>query len=202
MGRLLIINGSPRAAKSNSRKFAEIVENSWPGETDSYWAVSGKHESVCQKLEKYEHIMFIFPLYADTIPAVLIGFLKCFEKAALSENVKIHVIINCGFLEPRQNDTALRTIRYFCEKNHMDFGTALKIGGGEAIMGTPFSFLVKRKIKKTVKMAVMGKSRILSVSMPISKGMFLKASRKYWINYGKRFHVTEEQMRTMKIEDM
>ncbi len=36
--------------------------------------------------------------------------------------------------------------------------------------------------------------------MPITKKMYLKASTTYWINYGKKNGITEEQMKTMQIE--
>lgn len=48
---------------------------------------------------------------------------------------------------------------------------------------------------------VSGEGRTFRVSMPLSKGMFLKASTRYWTNYGRRNGVTKEQMASMKIEE-
>ena len=36
--------------------------------------------------------------------------------------------------------------------------------------------------------------------MPLPKGLFVKAAASYWINYGKKFGVTKEEMQTMQIE--
>ena len=58
------------------------------------------------------------------------------------------MLINCGFLEYRQNDVAIRMMQLFCEQNGYRFGSVLKIGSGEAILTTPFKILVIRKIKK------------------------------------------------------
>ncbi|MBC5689299.1 hypothetical protein H8S37_10265 [Mediterraneibacter sp. NSJ-55] len=207
MGKLLIINGSPRAPKSNSKKYGDILRKYWGEGIDVYSVISQKHEEVCKELGKYGDIVFVFPLYVDSLPAVLTNFMKQLEKIAarkendLLKNLKVHILINCGFLEPEQNDTAIEIFQYFCAKNHLNYGMTLKIASGEAILTTPFAFLVKRKIKRFVKDIRAGKSRTLDISMPLTKKVFLGASTKYWLRYGEKFHTTEKQMRTMKIED-
>lgn len=201
MEKLLIINGSPRAARSNSKKYAELFLNHWEGEADTYAAVSRKHQNICADIGKYDHLLFVFPLYADAIPAVLINFLKELEHAPLSSKTTVHVLINCGFLEPEQNDVAVEILRNFCNKHHLNYGMTLQIAAGEAILTTPFAFLVKRKIRKLAAGIRNGKKETLTVSMPLTKKMFLRASSQYWINYGKKYNTTEEQMRTLQIED-
>ena len=200
MGKLLIVNGSPRAEKSNSKKYAEIFQSFWPEKADTYSAVSQKSHALFSHIQQYEHLLFVFPLYTDAVPAVLLSFLKELETVPLTKSVKIHVIINCGFLEPKQNEVALSILRYFCKKNHLVFGMALGIATGEAILATPFAFLVRRKMKKFVKGILAGKSETLTTAMPLSKQLFLKASAQYWKNYGKQFHTSEEEMRSLKIE--
>ena len=37
--------------------------------------------------------------------------------------------------------------------------------------------------------------------MPLTPKVFIKASTKYWIEYGNRNGITKEQMDTMSIED-
>lgn len=202
MGKLLIINGSPRAPKSNSKIYSEYFNKCWGGEIDTYFVISRKHKEICMNIEQYEHILFVFPLYADALPAVLINFLKQFEKTTLPKTTKIHVIINCGFLEPEQNNVAIDMLRYFCGKNEFTYGMTLCIAAGEAIMSTPFAFMVRRKIKKFVSGINCGKKDILAVSMPLTKKMFLKASAQYWKKYGEKFNTSEEEMRSDKIEDM
>ena len=58
------------------------------------------------------------------------------------------VLINCGFLEPQQNEMAVEMMRLFCRQNHYPFGSVLKIGSGEAILDSPFRFLAVRKIRR------------------------------------------------------
>ena len=198
MERLLIVNGSPRAPKSNSKQYVQLVQKYWKGQADTYLVTSKKQEEL--DLQKYQHILFVFPLYADAVPSVLFPFLKYLEQAHLPEGMQAHVLINCGFLEPQQNDTAVKILQYFCKKARLSYGMTLQIGSGEAILKTPFAFLVRRKIRSFVKGVCQGKSQVLSVTLPLSKRQFIKSAEKYWLDYGKRFHTTEEQMRTMEIE--
>ena len=155
MGKLLMINGSPRAPRSNSKKYGEIIQRYWKSELDIYSVIERKHEEICGKIVKgeYENIIFIFPLYVDALPAVLMSFMKQLEReisgkeADFLQHIKVHVLINCGFLEPEQNDTALEIFRHFCRRNGLRYGMTLRIAAGEAILTTPFAFLVKRKIR-------------------------------------------------------
>ena len=183
MGKLIIINGSPRASKSNSKKYAEVFKEHYKGEILEYNIVSKKHEDLFEKINEYSDILFIFPLYVDSIPAVFTAFLKSLEEYKIDIKPTIHVLINCGFIESEQN-----------------FGSTLCIGGGEAIMGTPFAFLAKRKIKKFANSINNGKKSFYTVTMPLTKKLFIKASTNYWIKYGERNGITREEMETMKIE--
>ena len=72
MGRLLIVNGSPRAPCSNSRRYIEYFLQNWKGAADQYAAVSGGPVS----FELYTDLLLVFPLYVDGVPAVLLPFLK------------------------------------------------------------------------------------------------------------------------------
>ena len=50
MGKLIIINGSPRASKSNSKKYAEVFKEHYKGEILEYNIVSKKHEDLIEKI--------------------------------------------------------------------------------------------------------------------------------------------------------
>lgn len=200
MGKLIIINGSPRASKSNSKKYAEVFKEHYKGEILEYNIVSKKHEDLFEKINEYSDILFIFPLYVNSIPAVFTAFLKSLEEYKIDIKPTIHVLINCGFIESEQNFIAVEIIKFFARQNGYPFGSTLCIGGGEAIMGTPFAFLAKRKIKKFANSINNGKKSFYTVTMPLTKKLFIKASTNYWIKYGERNGITREEMETMKIE--
>lgn len=200
MENIILVNGSPRAPRSNSKHFIEIFKNYWQGETTVYQVTEQNHTEVCCHMGEYAHVLLVFPLYADGLPVTLIQFLKEWERCLVEPKPVVHVLVNCGFLEPNQNFVAIDMIRLFCQRRGYQFGTALCIGAGEAILETPFRYLAERKIKKLARAIQIGNYRLFAVTMPLTKRMFLKASAQYWIRHGARNGVSQQQMRTMEIE--
>ena len=200
MGNLLIINGSPRAPRSNSKKYADIFHAQWDGPADEYLVTEQKHEKICAGIDRYEHLLFVFPLYADGLPVPLMRFLKVLEQYHGTKKPAVHVLINCGFLEPEQNVVAVDMMRLFCQKNGYRFGMALCVGSGEAILTTPFAGRVARKIRKLAKAVKAGESGVLKVTMPLPKRIFIRASTGYWLGLGKQNGLDRAQMETMQIE--
>lgn len=200
MGKVIIINGSPRAPRSNSKEYGEIFSSYYKGKADTFNITKNNHKEICSKIGEYTDILLVFPLYADGLPVTVLNFLKVLEENPPKNKPKVSVIINCGFIEPEQNNVCIDMVKLFCKQNTYEFNSVLSIGGGEAILGTPFKIFVKWKIKKLAKSIYNNTVENLSVTMPISKNMYLKASTNYWINYGKRNGITKSQMETMKIE--
>ncbi|WP_150541357.1 hypothetical protein [Clostridium perfringens] len=200
MGRVIIINGSPRAPRSNSKEYGEIFSSYYKGQADTFNITKNNHKEICSKIGEYTDILLVFPLYADGLPVTMLNFLKVLEENPPKNKPKVNVIVNCGFIEPEQNNVCIDMVKLFCKQNTYEFNSVLSIGGGEAILGTPFKIFVKWKIKKLAKSIYNNTPENLRVTMPISKNMYLKASTNYWINYGKRNGITKSQMETMKIE--
>ncbi|MDM0756690.1 hypothetical protein QTI00_07305 [Clostridium perfringens] len=200
MGKVIIINGSPRAPRSNSKEYGEIFSSYYKGQADTFNITKNNHKEICSKIGEYKDMLLVFPLYADGLPVTMLNFLKVLEENPPKNKPKVNVIVNCGFIEPEQNNVCIDMVKLFCKQNTYEFNSVLLIGGGEAILGTPFKIFVKWKIKKLAKSIYNNTVENLSVTMPISKNMYLKASTNYWINYGKRNGITKSQMETMKIE--
>lgn len=200
MGSLIILNGSPRAPRSNSRRYAEIVSRHYRGSVEYHNISRTNHIELCSKLENSSDLLLVFPLYADGIPVTLLNFLKTLEQNPPSSKPVISVLINCGFLEHRQNDIAVQMVELFCKQNGYKFGSVLKIGSGEAILDTPFKPLAIWKIKQLAASISHGRQRVLHTALPLSPEMFIRASQKYWINYGKRYGVTQKEMASLQIE--
>lgn len=138
MGKILLINGSPRAPRSNSKRYAALFDTCCPVETDYYNLNKNNHQTLIDAMATYTDVVFIFPLYADGIPVTLLHFLKALEAQPPEIKPVVSVLINCGFLEYEQNDIAVRMMQLFCAQNGYDFGSVLRIGSGEAILDTPF----------------------------------------------------------------
>ena len=200
MGKVLIINGSPRAPQSNSRRYAELFAQACPMETEYVPITKTNHLRLCDAVDQVSDVLIVFPLYADGIPVTLLNFLKTLEERRHPNRPTVSVLINCGFLEPEQNDIAVEMVKLFAKENGYPFGSVLKIGSGEAILSTPSRFLVRARIKELALCIANQDHRFMQVTMPISKKMFIRASTSYWKNYGKRNGVTKAQMETMRIE--
>ncbi len=200
MDRIMVINSSPRAPVSNSLKYSQIFLK-YAGARRQYFRLNRKnHRRLAEKTRDFDHILLVFPLYADGIPVTLLNFLKIWEENLPCPRPSVSVMANCGFLEPRQNDTAVDMVRLFCEKNGLPFASSLKIGGGEAILSTPFSFMARRRIKKLCRAILRQKPARIQVTMPLSPRLFAKAADSYWTAYGQKYGTSKEQMRTMDIE--
>lgn len=200
MERLLIVNGSPRAPKSNSRQYAAIFRSFCSAPVDEYEVTAKKHGEICAALGQYSDILLVFPLYVDSLPVPLMDFLKGIAAAPCPRRPKIHVLVNCGFLEPQQNDTAIEMIRLFCRRYGFAQGMALSIGSGEAILATPFAFLARRGIKKLARRMEKGGCATLRVAMSLTARAYIRASTGYWLRYGAQFGCGRQEMETMQIE--
>ena len=200
MGKVMIVNASPRAPKSNSKQYAKLFSENCRLDTEYCEVKRSNHLAICQKIENYSDIVFVFPLYADSIPVTLLNFLKTLEENVPVTKPTISVVINCGFIEPYQNDIAVKMLQLFASKNGYPFGSTLKIGSGEAILTTPFRILLKGKMHKFAVSVEKQQYKNFQVTMPIPKKMFIKASTAYWENYGKKNGISKEQMAIMEIE--
>lgn len=201
MERMLILNASPRAPRSNSKSYAQMLAHAWGGPA-SYREVRSPDgfEALRREAEQSAHLVLVFPLYADSLPVPLVRFLKDLEAHPLAARPVVSVVVNCGFLEPGQNDLAVEMVRLFCRRSGYPFGSALEIASGEAILGTPFRFLVERACRRLARAVRRGRHGLFRVTMPLPKWAFLRASDAYWAAYGRRFGVTVEQMSCCCIE--
>lgn len=200
MAKTMIINASPRAPRSNSKRYAQLFERWSKQETATFALTKRNHVDLCRAMEGFDNVLLAFPLYADGIPSTLLAFLKALEANPPKNKPAVSVLINCGFIEPEQNDVAVEMVRLFCEQNGFRFGSALKIGSGEAILDTPFKILVSRAVRKLARAIDRSESREISTRMPLPKRIFIAASTRYWEGLGRKNGVTRKQMETMEIE--
>ena len=200
MAGILILNGSPRAPRSNFKRYAALFMNRCKVQCEYQNITKSNHAELCEKMNEVSDVLLVFPLYADGLPVTLLDFLKTLETCPPERKPVISMLINCGFFEHHQNDIAVRMVELFCRQNGYRFGSVLKIASGEAILDTPFCGLVKRKLGQLAAAIVQGKARVLHVSMPLTRGMFVRASTRYWVSYGKKNGVSREQMAVMEIE--
>lgn len=200
MGKVMILNGSPRAPKSNSKKYSEIFMKYSRLQCDYFNITKTNHLKLIAEMEKYSDVIIVFPLYADSLPVGLLNFLKNLEDNLPAQRPVISILINCGFLEYEQNSVAVNMIRYFCRLNNFPIGSILMLGSGEAILETPFRYIAVRAIKRLSESVNKGNYKDITATMPLPKWLFKMAARSYWIRYGKKFGVCEKEMQRLEIE--
>lgn len=200
MGKVMMINASPRAPKSNSKQYAQLFSEYCRLDTEYCEVKKTNHLTLCQMMGNYSDIVFAFPLYVDGIPVTLLNFLKTLEENVPLPKPTISVMINCGFIEPYQNDIAVRMLQLYCRKNGYLLGSVFKIGSGEAILTTPFRIFLKAGMKKFAASIEKRRYKNFQATMPIPKKMFIKASTAYWEHYGEKNGISKEQMERMQIE--
>lgn len=199
MGKLMIINGSPRAPKSNSKQYIQAFLSAWSGAYEQYSVLQRQHTACLEQLKECSDLLLVFPLYTDSLPSGLMEFLKAMLEQPTAP-LTVHVIINCGFREPHQNDVAIDMIRLFCKRGGHNLGSVLRMGCGEAFPTTPFMGMARRKIQKLARSIQKGRSVQLSITMPLTKGLFLRAANRYWLSRGAQFGNSQTQMAAMDIE--
>ena len=77
------------------------------------------------------NIIFVYPTYIDIIPSKLINFIENYK--GNFNNKEIYLIINCGFLEPKNNDLGIKFMKNYIKEKQGIFKGYLSIGSGEVI---------------------------------------------------------------------
>lgn len=189
---ILYINASPKLDKSNSEYFIRKIDNKA--------SVKYLYKEKFEKLEfdKYDTILFSFPLYVDAPPNKVLQLFEYIDENLIDlTNKNIYVISNCGFLEAEQNDTAIEIMRNFAKKNKAKFMGSFKIGAGE-IVGrcdsvklykfVNFSFL--KKIKKFKKFIFNKQYIELETTIhPMTRKLYIKLANISWRRKCKKNHL-------------
>lgn len=126
---ILYLNGSPKNKKSNSESFLKDIKAQ-----DTKYLYKDNFEGILKNIRVFTTIIFSFPLYVDSPPSKVIEFMEYIENNNINiKNKNIYVIVNCGFLESKHNNTACEIIKNFCFNTGAIYKGAFKIGAGEII---------------------------------------------------------------------
>ena len=134
--KITIINGSPRFKKSNSEILKNYLLNYIKDcEINEYFSFSIKlDDNLKNDIYNSDALIFIFPLYVDSIPANLLDLLIRFEdENTINPKTKIYCIVNNGFFEGIQNHLAISQIRCWSKKVNAQWGQGIGVGGGELL---------------------------------------------------------------------
>ena len=122
-----------------------------------------------ESVRQSDLLTLAFPLYVDTLPAVLIRTLEDIaddpDLKVASQKPRLVSIVNSGFPESEQNDTALAICRQFALETGFEWAGGLQLGAGEAISGRPLS-AVKGLARNVIK-ALQLSAEALAAGRPV-----------------------------------
>ncbi len=134
--KISVINGSPKAGKSNSEILGNyILSLLKDNEIKKYYSISFRLNNE-NKNEIYNSdiLIFLFPLYVDGIPSNLLKLFVEFEKEkVVNPATRVYCIVNNGFYEGKQNRLAILQIKNWCEKVNARWGQGIGVGAGELL---------------------------------------------------------------------
>jgi len=136
--KLTIFNGSPRGKSSNSTRMIPWIIDE-PPENICYLNKLSLHESYIESAKLADTLLFVFPLYVDSMPGITKSFFELMEtnKEIFSEK-PVYFIIHSGFPEMIQSKALSHYLRYFSLKvMNMDYMGTVIIGGSEAMQIAP-----------------------------------------------------------------
>ena len=142
MSNIIAINGSPKAIDSVSGMVINQIEGIIKTPITTYQAVKlirqqeGLSETLLNIL-KADTLLFVFPLYVDSLPAPLIKIMTLIEQANTVRRErppKVYAVCNCGFLEAGHTRLALDIMKNFCMRAGLVWGYGIGTGSGGFIL--------------------------------------------------------------------
>ena len=134
--KISIINGSPKAGRSNSEILGNYLSSLLKeNEIKKYYSISFRlNDENKNEIYNSDVLIFLFPLYVDGIPSNLLKLFVEFEKEkVVNPATRVYCIVNNGFYEGKQNRLAILQIKNWCEKVKARWGQGIGVGAGELL---------------------------------------------------------------------
>lgn len=130
-----ILNGSPKTRKSTSELLINYLQHELKEQSTQVFHISGNiDKKQIDKLKISDVVVFVFPLYVDSIPSHVLRGLRKLEKEKIGDSgARIFCVINNGFFEGTQNYIAIQQMKLWCQAVQLCWGQALGIGAGEML---------------------------------------------------------------------
>lgn len=165
-----------------------------------------------KKIAESDSIIFVFPLYIDSIPSHMLEFLHQFDeyykKNKNTKNAKpqdVYAVINNGFVEGEHNVTVVRIMQHYANSLGLNWRFGIGVGGGEFMRNSQNDVPIESKMKKNVYNAFLKlkkdiednevacvKNIFTNPVMP--KKMFIIAGGMYWVKTAKKNKVSKKSL--------
>lgn len=133
MEKTVLINCSPKKRLSVSG-FIMRCEGLMLRDEKEYFHLRtpSDQKPILNALKTAGKVVFVMPLYVDSVPSHVLPFLKKMERFCRENglNLKVYVIANNGFIEGKQNEPLMRVAENFCARAGLTWCGGIGIGGG------------------------------------------------------------------------
>ncbi len=171
-GKGLILIGSPKPGRSTSLSIGEYLKTKLKGQgmevlienVGGFLKSENGPDDLLKLILDHDQIILIFPLYVDSLPWPMTRALEEVHSRVDLDKMKgkgLSSIINCGFPEASQIETATSICEMFGRRMGMRWMGGLMLGGGGAISGNTLEsrgFMV-RNVRKSLDIAAGNLSR-------------------------------------------
>jgi len=102
-----------------------------------------RRQALLTAVAQADLLVLAFPLYVDSLPYLVTSALELIatERQSHHHPNPLHLValVNCGFPEARQNETALAICHEFARQTQMHWAGGLALGQGGSIAGQPLT---------------------------------------------------------------
>lgn len=170
---ITFVNCSPKLKNSNSKCFIEDIIKNINEDYNIAMLYKDEFKYIFDLINKSDKIVLVFPLYVDAPPSKLLEFFEYVDDLKFIKNICVYAISQCGFLEAKHNDVAIKIIQCFCINNKLKFMGALKIGAGEVLGDSNL------KKYKMLNYDYYNKMQIFSYNLELAKQISLDTTIKF-----------------------
>jgi hypothetical protein len=147
--RVLLLVGSAKAAgRSTSEALAHYLAERFErgGAAFSLLTVNrsrrrAEDARLIAAVDDADLVMVVAPLYVDSLPYLVTRSLETIARHQPRGHRRLAAVINCGFPEAAQCDTALAILECFARRVDFEWAGGLALGGGASIDGRPLERL-------------------------------------------------------------
>jgi multimeric flavodoxin WrbA len=146
---VLLLNGSPKCEKSNSRVIAKFLvdklEEKGLKSEEAFTARLAKSPEGSKKLAELVNssdiVVFATPLYVDSLPSFTTKVMEMIrdnrQPQPQLKRPLLVAVMNCGFPEKEHMQIALKIIQNFSQEAKFRWSGAITVGMGMALNGQP-----------------------------------------------------------------
>ena len=134
-GRVVLLNGSMRAANGNSAKLARRLEGYLKRDTAALDLRDylGDLSKLVSAIEDASDIVLCTPLYLDGLPSQVIRFMETAQREYRGTSKRIYVLANMGLYESKQLVNLFAAVRQWCGQMGFVYCGGLGVSAGELI---------------------------------------------------------------------